>query len=722
VFNLKSLRLQGFRGFPKEDGVFEFSAPAVLLFGDNHQGKSSVLNGIEWCLYGQECIGTKSGIRERVGSWELVNRQSPKAIAELVIDTDEGDVTITRTEKKGKGKRGRQVQVALADGTLLRGNEAEREIAGLLRLSFRDFATVVYQHQESIRAILIQTPKDRNEAIDRLLGLGEYRNVLEGIKGARLARIQRELATEREKLEGRVEQALAVRRSDFEEKVTEAIGQGLERSELSVQGALGLSGLIVKDLKDFASELGVSSTPPVVPSGWRGIDTFLAVAARELDRLWSQAPDIKEQADLNKRRSRTDRMRESYGANKTQFTQALSNLNSIEAEHGSREQIGEDIVLIEHQIDEGKQQIREISPRALLVEEGVALLKSARSGVSAELCPLCGQRVPNLLAHLEKEWMDKLEAEVRDARAGVEQLLARKGVLERAAKDHDNLVEAVQRAETELADSTEKAVELLGRKLTKDDDPIVLLTKSIEKVDERLAEIESAVTEKRDKLAAISDSIGRASLVLEILVLEDKIRGIENIARTDEYKVMDHCRDRVAEFMSDVEAIRTLVAHSLVEDAASRISTAGTAIDDYFRTVAQNPGIGALTIEVQEDSRSGGNSYSFCDQEGQELSPVLSQGDLNSLALSIFLGMVTAYSHPVGFVLLDDPSQSLGTDQKRRLVEVVEEVCDSGRRVVLASMDAELQGFLRSSLGKAKTVYQIHGWTPESGPRVSLEA
>jgi hypothetical protein len=56
------------------------------------------------------------------------------------------------------------------------------------------------------------------------------------------------------------------------------------------------------------------------------------------------------------------------------------------------------------------------------------------------------------------------------------------------------------------------------------------------------------------------------------------------------------------------------------------------------------------------------------------------------------------------------------------LVEVVEDVCESGRRIVLATMDAELQEFLRSSLGKAKSLYQIQDWTPESGPKVSLES
>jgi exonuclease SbcC len=719
VFNLKSLRLQGFRGFSKEEQTFAFSTPAVLLLGDNHQGKSSVLNAIEWCLYGGECVGTKSGIRERVGGWEIVNRKCPKAMVELVIDTEEGDVTVTRTEQRGKKRR--RLEIALADGGVLRGKEAERQIAGLLGLSFRDFATVVYQHQESIRAILTQTPRERNDAIDRLLGLGDYRNVLEGIRGAKLARIQRELAAAREEFEARVEQALAVRQSDLQEKVDSAVGQGLDRRRLSEQGGLELSRTVAKDLQSFASELGVSSAPPQVPSGWKEIDTFIAVAERELDCLWSQAPDVQEQSGLNEARGQADRAKEAYAARKAELNRSNANLSSLEDKYGNRDQIVQDMALVERQIDEAEQQTRDISPRALLVRDGIALLKSAGGAPGGGLCPLCGQRVPNLLAHLEQEWADKLEAEVRDVQARVEQLQARKRELERAADQRDNLAEAVQQAQTELVKSVREAEELLGRKLTEDDDPFVLLTKTVEKVDRRLAEIESALADKRAKLAAISASISKANLVLEVLLLEDKIRRIEKIAQTDEYKVLDHCRDNIAEFISDVEVISTLVADSMVEDARGRISTAGAAIDDYFRRVTQNPAIASLNIEVQQDRRSGSNSYSFCDQDGRELSPVLSQGDLNSLALSIFLGMVTAYSHPVGFVLMDDPSQSLGTDQKRGLVEVVEQVCESGRRVVLATMDAELQELLTSSLGKAKTVYQFNDWMPESGPSVVLE-
>lgn len=35
---------------------------------------------------------------------------------------------------------------------------AVKELVGLVPLSFRDFFTTVYQHQEAIRALLVQEP------------------------------------------------------------------------------------------------------------------------------------------------------------------------------------------------------------------------------------------------------------------------------------------------------------------------------------------------------------------------------------------------------------------------------------------------------------------------------------------------------------------------------------------------------------------------------------
>jgi len=72
----KKVKIKGFRGFLKEK-EFSFNLPMILLFGENHYGKSSTLNAIEWCLFGNECTGKNTGIRERI-DWEIRNRNLPR--------------------------------------------------------------------------------------------------------------------------------------------------------------------------------------------------------------------------------------------------------------------------------------------------------------------------------------------------------------------------------------------------------------------------------------------------------------------------------------------------------------------------------------------------------------------------------------------------------------------------------------------------------------------
>jgi DNA repair exonuclease SbcCD ATPase subunit len=87
------------------------------------------------------------------------------------------------------------------------------------------------------------------------------------------------------------------------------------------------------------------------------------------------------------------------------------------------------------------------------------------------------------------------------------------------------------------------------------------------------------------------------------------------------------------------------------------------------------------------------------------------------LALAIFLGLaaVGAENAVFGFIMLDDPSQSLGSDHKRQLVKVLNDML-SCKRLVVATMDRELRGLLAEGLTRAKTEYSYSPWTQEKGP------
>jgi hypothetical protein len=95
----------------------------------------------------------------------------------------------------------------------------------------------------------------------------------------------------------------------------------------------------------------------------------------------------------------------------------------------------------------------------------------------------------------------------------------------------------------------------------------------------------------------------------------------------------------------------------------------------------------------------------------------LSQGDLNALALAIFLGLAATEGGrgAFGFVMLDDPSQSLGTEHKKALVRVLDGIAKH-KPIILATMDAELRDLLFAGLAREKQEYVFGDWTVENGP------
>src|SRR5437660_1671637 len=104
MFQIRRLAVQGFRGFA---GCceFKFESPVTILCGGNHEGKSSTLNAIEWCFFGDEVIGKDTGIRERV-NWIIQNRDLPSTdvCVELEVADSTHQLVIRRTARKIKSR------------------------------------------------------------------------------------------------------------------------------------------------------------------------------------------------------------------------------------------------------------------------------------------------------------------------------------------------------------------------------------------------------------------------------------------------------------------------------------------------------------------------------------------------------------------------------------------------------------------------------------------
>jgi len=123
--------------------------------------------------------------------------------------------------------------------------------------------------------------------------------------------------------------------------------------------------------------------------------------------------------------------------------------------------------------------------------------------------------------------------------------------------------------------------------------------------------------------------------------------------------------------------------------------------------LTRQPAGKGIKLALSQD-KSGKHSYAITDQDGKDLTPILSQGDMNALALAIFLGLACSSGEKAAFkfVMLDDPSQSLGSDYKEQLVQVLDRVAATNR-VILATMDREFCDCLQERATKAKTLYRF---------------
>jgi len=289
-------------------------------------------------------------------------------------------------------------------------------------------------------------------------------------------------------------------------------------------------------------------------------------------------------------------------------------------------------------------------------------------------------------------------------------------------RSHEVVKTTYQTAYNRLQEIRRKISQALNVEISKNDDPSAILSKALETIRGRLEELEQAISTKQRTLDEVASWLDAVGLILDILRLQEKKKLVEEIRQTSEYVRMEQLRDEIAELANDVERIKEAISNASHQVAEQKVAKAGSLIDDYFRRITGNPAITRIQFYVERDSKTGLNSYVFKDQHGKELTPILSQGDLNAMALSIFLGMASSKEtkQPFGFIMLDDPSQSLGSQHKEKLVEVLNEVL-SERMIVLSSMDKELQDLAVSKITKLKTKYIFSNWTPERGPEVKKE-
>lgn len=188
--NIQSVTLKNFRSYGDNTQIFDVSNyPMVVITGDNGSGKSSIIEAILFCLYGDTSI-TK-GQRE-IKNIDLLNDKTSKdSVVTLTFNLNGRTYRVERslTRKKGAGGNARIYEIA-SDSDLkakqaMAPKEVTKSIERLIGMDYDSFTHSVVMTQGEFEALTEAKPAKRKDLFVKMFGLTKYEDYLKEVKNRR---------------------------------------------------------------------------------------------------------------------------------------------------------------------------------------------------------------------------------------------------------------------------------------------------------------------------------------------------------------------------------------------------------------------------------------------------------------------------------------------------------------------------------------------------------
>jgi DNA repair exonuclease SbcCD ATPase subunit len=174
---IKTLCLDGFRSF--SNARLDFLPGQNYIFGQNWQGKSSIVDAIGFALFGLD-VFPKKVAGTPVSADHLVNEDCKQARVQLDFVLNDDSYTIERILP------GRQVTLKNGDTIAASGTRTVAEkLNSLLSVDVKLFQNIFYSDQDELRKSLDFSPEERRVFIERLLGVEEWKQRIDLIRAAK---------------------------------------------------------------------------------------------------------------------------------------------------------------------------------------------------------------------------------------------------------------------------------------------------------------------------------------------------------------------------------------------------------------------------------------------------------------------------------------------------------------------------------------------------------
>jgi DNA repair exonuclease SbcCD ATPase subunit len=680
----QQITVSGFRAFG-EKFVLDLDSDAVLIYGGNGTGKTSIFDSIQWCLYGE--VERFKG-RDFKGASPIRNVFVDQ-IPVVELDIADGNGRKYRIQRSGEGSLSESLSLQ-EDGITFRGKDAQSVIEHIMPQYL--FESIVYLGQERITKFIDLKPRDRYDIVSNIFGLkaiGEFYGSISNQINLLVSR-QKEIEAEKDIINARITQTEENLRNEVN-TILSRIGQEPAENTLDtlrerVSGIIGQAAIITNvQMPTFRlEESSIKEDLDNFENLLIGIDRRKAQISTDRNNLVKMADSVNYLLSQNV----------SVPEKKATFARLT---NEIREKRNDEERLKKEKESLSRTLKALERDAAVFSKETF---EIVDLLRKSLGQLSHDTCPVCGQaihpedirrdvqnRIQNIDHHIveidsqigdRKERIRQLELGIISLENEISNKTHSTAELEVAISGYDSQLRHIrlQVGLTNEEISSNDLLQHISDQIKSNDDLSVVLDSARREVEQTalilryldrkalLASESKSVPELRSQLHSVEEKLG------EIYGLTQELRQIEKASRNAEMET--------------------------VIEASNRY---GSLISSNYKRLDSHPLFKNLKIRTQELKGAGGEIY--FDVQYKEISAnvhsVLSQSQQNSVALCLFLTFNLAKKNRANPIVLDDPVLSMDEVNILALVDLLKKI-QKTRQIIIATHNERFYAILTERL------------------------
>ena len=665
---LKKIVLENIRSYERQE--VDFPEGSTLLSGDIGSGKTSILLGIEFALF-----GLQPGQRGTA----LLRNGSTEGRVSLYLDVDGREVILDRRLKKGKTVSQDTCSITI-EGEKREMSVTELKDKVLELLSYpKEFSKkqnilykfTVYTPQEEMKQIILEDPETRVNALRHVFGIDRYKTIIENAE-----LVASKLREEKRLKEGQIEGL---------EEDREALASKEEELETKHH-----------NLASVEKELFLRTEEA-------------RIAQEDRDQIFQKTEEKQRlQQEIEKTKILASGKKESITNNEKTMAQLLVQIAELEGLGFDESKIAE----VSQQIEFRKKEKAEMNEENLKISSQINTLESKNRENKAvkeqlrkiDICPTCLQDVDSVY---KSNVMNKLDSEVAENMKKIELLISEKQkVLENLA-GVDSFITA---REKELADlrikklrfqeldqrrlrlkEAEKAKDLLSRDIEMLEQHLLVLEKNVfelRKFDSVLEAKEEALKEamKNERIAEIKV----AELKKEIEVFSRQIEELRaRITKTEQIREKLEKITKIEEWLS--KSFITLVSFTEKNVMLKLKSQFSALFAEWFSMLVSD----TFEISLDEDFTP------IIQHQDYEIDySYLSGGERTAIALAYRLSLNQVVNSLMSkiktkdIVILDEPTDGFSEQQLDKMRDVLRQL--EVKQLIIVSHEPKIESFVEN--------------------------